>query len=257
MSMFFMACGAKAAAKKPEPFLLTVAATAGNLQYGVTPYWTSGGGCVIEWGDGQSTTAATSGTTINHTYAAAGSYTVRVSGDMYRFRASATNPGAVTFCNGNWSALGSITDGSSMFYNCANMDILVDRLPSGLTSGQSMFNGCKAATLPLASLPDGLTNGANMFQDCNASLMSIPRLPSVLTGAGYMFYRCWKMTADLDAWAANNPGGWRSLTNCNYMLYGAGSDNSPGAVTGNRSAFQALCPNATFTAAFNNTNTTA
>ena len=240
-----MACGAKAAAKKPEPFLLTVAVTAGNLQYGVTSHYNAGGGCNIDWGDGTTESAAPSGAVMRHTYAAAGTYIVKVTGDMYRFVCASVNPGAVTFCNGNWSALGSITDGSSMFYNCVNMDITVDHLPTGLTTARSMFNGCTVATLPLTSLPTGLTNCPNMFQACEGATMNIPALPSGITNANYMFYRCRKMTADLDTWCANNPGGWSGLTSVNGFARIAGNLNSPGTFTGSVSVFEALCPNVT------------
>lgn len=246
-----------AAAQKSEPFLLTVAVTGDNLQYGVTPYWNAGGGCYIEWGDGGSTTPTASGAAVNHTYAAAGTYIVAVTGQMHRFRCSTTNPGAVTLCNGNWPALGNITDGNSMFANCANMELAVDHLPPDLTNAPSMFYSCKLATLPLAGLPDGLISCANMFQSCEAATMNIRRLPSGITAAQFMFYRCLKMTADLDAWVAANPGGWPSMTSGNYMMYYAGNDSSPGTVTGSNSAFTALCPNATFTLAFYGTNTTA
>ena len=246
-----------AAAARKSKFTLTLNITADNLQFGVTPHWNAGGGCVIEWGDGSTTTPATTGAAANHTYPAAGIYTVAVEGALTRISCGSTNPGAVTFCNGNWAALGDLTNGNAMFYNCANMDITVDHLPAGLTTAQSMFNGCKAAMLPLASLPDSLTQGSNMFQGCRSSIMTIPRLPSGITGAGYMFYQCQKMTADLDAWVTANPSGWAGMTNGNYMMYSAGSGNSPGTVTGSRSAFEALCPNATFTTAFYGTNTTA
>ena len=248
-----------AAAKKSEPFLLTLNITDDNLSFGVTPRWNAGGGCVIEWGDGSSTTATTSNTTISHTYAAAGTYIVAVTGDMYRITV-ASNPGAVTFCNGNWAALGNITDGSSMFYNCTNMDIVVDHLPTGLTLGQTMFYNCQSATLPLTSLPDGLTNCANMFQQCEAATMNIPRLPSGITAVSYMFYRCRHMTADLDAWVAANPNGWPGITNVGNFARIAGSLNSPGTFTGSISAFQAKCPNVadwTTGQPFYGTNTTA
>lgn len=246
--------------KKDEDFTIDLAITADNLQFGVTPYWNAGGYCNIDWGDGSTQAATTSGTALTHTYASAGDYRIRVRGDMYRFRVGSTNPGAVTFCNGNWSALGNITDGGSMFLNCANMDISVDHLPAGLTAAASMFNGCTAATLPLASLPIGLTNCSNMFQQCEGATMNIPALPSGITNAIYMFYRCRKMTADLDTWCANNPGGWSSLTSVSNFARIAGNLNTPGSFTGSVSAFEALCPNVSdwvTGAPFYGTNTSA
>ena len=167
---FFNALVGAAAAAKAEPFLLTVAVTADNLQYGVTPYWNTGGGCEIEWGDGDAVTAATSGTTIRHAYAAAGTYRVAVTGDMYRFLCNAANPGAVTFCNGNWAALGNITNGNSMFYNCANLaavDISGFRTPN-VTSMAYMFCGCSSLTTIYTGNWDtgNVTNSSLMFTNC-------------------------------------------------------------------------------------------
>lgn len=251
-----------AGAKKPSQstFDLTVAVAADNLQYGVTSYYNAGGSCNIDWGDGTTESSAATGAVMRHTYATAGTYIVRIAGDMYRFGCGSVNPGAVTFCNGNWSALGNITDGGSMFLNCANMDITANHLPAGLTTAASMFNGCEAATLPLASLPAGLTNCSNMFQGCGAATMNIPALPAGITSANYMFYRCRKMTADLDTWCANNPGGWTSLTSVSNFARIAGNLNSPGTFTGSVSAFEALCPNVsdwTTGQPFYGTNTTA
>lgn len=251
---FFNALLGAAAAKRK--FTLTLNIAADNLQFGVTPHWSAGGGGVIEWGDGSTTTPTATGRAENHTYSAAGTYIVAVEGDLIRISCGSTNPGAVIGCNGNWAALGNITNGNTMFYQCSNLQFAPRALPAGLTTAISMFNGCAAATLPLTSLPDGLTNCSNMFQACQNAEMNISRLPAGITLAGYMFYNCKKMTADLDAWVAANPAGWASLTNGNYMMYNAGSGNSPGTVTGSRSAFTARCPNATFTLAFNNTNTT-
>ena len=240
MADFFFNALLGAAAARKSKFTLTLNITADNLQFGVTPRWNAGGGCEIEWGDGNSTVATTSGTTLRHTYAGPGVYIVAITGDIYRL--GMVNPGAVTFCNGNWEALGNITDGTSMFNGCVNMDITVDHLPPSLTVGQAMFINCEAATLPLTSLPDGLTNCANMFQLCEASTMNIPKLPSGITNANYMFYRCRKMTANLDAWVTANPSGWASLTSVSNFARIAGSLNSPGTFTGSRSAFEAKCP---------------
>lgn len=50
-----------------------------SLTYGFTPYWNTGGYCkVVDWGDGNDENATASGTRIIHTYAAAGTYTVRI-----------------------------------------------------------------------------------------------------------------------------------------------------------------------------------
>lgn len=56
-----------------------------SLTYGFTPYWNTGGYCkVVDWGDGNGEDATAGGTRIIHTYAAAGTYTIRIKADCYR-----------------------------------------------------------------------------------------------------------------------------------------------------------------------------
>ena len=256
-----------------------------SLTYGFTPYWNTGGYCkVVDWGDGASQDATASGTTLTHTYAAAGTYTIRIKADCYKcmFGYNDTYAPLIYDADGNWDALGNITDGSNMFYNCTNATLPLTSLPSGLTDGSTMFNGCRNATLPLTSLPDGLTNGGNMFNGCRNAMLPLTRLPDGLTNSESMFSNCTNATMhltslpagitslvsaflsamlaeiNLDDLTANAPeGGWTEVTSIENMFYNAGSGNSPGTVTGSRSAFLAKFPNVTNTTnAFYGTNTT-
>lgn len=280
-----------------------------SLTYGFTPYWKTGGYCkVVDWGDGSGEDATASGTTLTHTYAAAGTYTISIKADCYRyvFGDSGTYAPLIYDANGNWDALGNITIGNGMFqncgnavfnfselpkgmtsapymfYNCAKAMLPLTSLPDGLTSGQYMFQNCTKATLPLTSLPTGLTNGDSMFTDCRNATLPLTSLPAGLTNGHAMFARCSKATLqltslptgptslvaaflsallakiNLDDLTANAPeGGWTGVTSIEKMFYNAGSGNSPGTVTGSRSAFLAKFPNVTNTTnAFYGTNTT-
>ena len=176
-----------------------------------------------------------------------------------------------------------ITSGSNMFQGCSNAQLPITELPSGLTNGQAMFNSCSKAQLPLTSLPPGLKGAATMFYGCYNAQLFITELPSGLTDANYMFSGCYntqlqltslptglkhtsgmfsyckKAVINLDDLTANAPeGGWTGVvTSIENMFYNAGSGNSPGTVTGSRSAFLAKFPNATNTTnAFYGTNTT-
>lgn len=256
-----------------------------SLTYGFTPYWKTGGYCkVIDWGDGASQDATASGTTLTHTYAAAGTYTIRIKADCYKcmFGYNSTYAALVYDANGNWDALGNITDGSNMFYTCTNATLPLTSLPAGLTNGQYMFARCTKATLPLTSLPAELTNGSSMFADCTNAMLPLTSLPDGLTNGNGMFYICTNATLpltslpagltglvaafsyallaeiNLDDLTANAPeGGWTGVTSIGNIFYNAGSGNSPGTVTGSRSAFLAKFPNVTNTTnAFYGTNTT-
>lgn len=306
-----------------------------SLTYGFTPYWKTGGYCkVVDWGDGASQDATASGTVLTHTYAAAGTYTISIKADCYRcmFGYNDTYAPLIYDANGNWDALGNITDGSNMFYNCRNATLPLTSLPAGLENGSYMFYNCTKATLPLTSLPAGLTVAERMFFYCPEAQLDLQELPESLSGSiAEMFYHCTKaklnftklpdnitstystfrdcylaelqipslpeslvtMTGifehcrksrinltklprtvsgslaiafsnallaeiNLDDLTANAPeGGWTEATNIENMFYNAGSGNSPGTVTGSRSAFLAKFPNVTKTTnAFYGTNTT-
>ncbi len=303
-----------------------------SLTYGFTPYWNTGGYCkVVDWGDGSGEDATASGTTLKHTYAAAGTYTISIKADCYKISFGVwPNQVLVYDSNGNWDAMGNITTGDNMFANCGNAvfnfselpkgmtsapymffncakaklpltslpsglktadhmfidcasaELNIYELPSGLTNGSYMFQNCRKAKLPLTSLPDVLTNGSYMFDGCTNATLPLTSLPAGLTDGQVMFYSCTNATLtltslpdgltglaaafsyvllaeiNLDDLTANAPeGGWTEVTSIGNMFYNAGSGNSPGTVTGSRSAFLAKFPNVTNTTnAFYGTNTT-
>lgn len=206
--------------------------------YGFTPYWNTGGYCkVMNWGDGSSGDATASGTRLTHTYAAAGTYTIRIKANCYRcmFGYHGTYAPLIYDANGNWDALGNITIGERMFEGCTNALFNFSELPKGLTAASYMFKDCTKAALMLTRLPAGLAG--NLTSVFNNALLAV---------------------INLDALTANAPeGGWTEVRNIMSMFYNAGSGNSPGTVTGSRSAFLAKFPNVTNAAnAFYDTNTT-
>ena len=207
-----------------------------SLTYGFTPSWNAGGYCkVVDWGDGSGEDAVTSDALITHTYAVAGTYTILIKAYCYKINFGVSPYNTLLYdANGDWDALGNITNGSYM------------------------FSGCRNATLPLTSLPDGLTNAASIFQNCTKATLTLTSLPDGLTRVNYMFNYCVKAVINLDDLTANAPkGGWTGVTSIKNMFFDAGSDNSPGTVTGSRSAFLAKFPNVTDTDnAFYGTNTT-
>ena len=233
--------GAAAAAAKDDAFTLDLLATAENLSWSYYAYWSfADGGYRVDYGDGtglEKPIGSTGvGAQVTHTYASPGSYKVRFKGlgsGLYRLLLQSI--GILVGCNFNWAALGN------------------------LTNGQQMFNGCPNLAGTLTSLPPDLTNGRQMFCDCNRLVAKINSLPSGLTGhCGSMFDKCYKAEIDLDTLVANAPaGGWPGVTNMSFFIRQGGSGNVPGTVTGSQSAFQAMFPNATWTQAFNGTNTTA
>jgi len=234
-----------------EVFTIDLAITADNLTFGVQPYWNTGGWCnILDWGDGQSQAATTSGTALTHTFASAGSYRVKVRGDMYRFRVGSTNPAAVIDCNGNWDALGNITIGTDMFRSCSNGVFAFASLPTGLVNGFYMFYQCSSATLPLSELPVGLTNGERMFQNCALAQLSFDTLPVGFTSIASMLEGCNSANILIDNFAQKIIGEWSSMTSINYFAYRAGG------VGGHVATFLRKAPkvNSTAGAFMNNSN---
>lgn len=163
-----------------------------TMSFWFIPYWNSGGYCKVDWGDGQKEDATKSGTKLNHTYAEAGTYTVKIKAECYRvnFSAESITIPIIAYCSGNWEELGYLTTGRCMFYNCVNMEFNCTSLPEGLTTQQSMFGNCKKATLPLTKLPDRLSTGHNMFIGCTNAELPLTKLPDSLTDGDGMFYGC-------------------------------------------------------------------
>lgn len=109
--------------------------------YGFTPYWKTGGYCkVVDWGDGTSEDATASGTILTHSYTVGAAYTIRIKANCYRVQFGIpTYRDEVYDVNGNWNALGDITDGSYMFYGCTNAILSFSTLPKNLVTGLQMF----------------------------------------------------------------------------------------------------------------------
>ena len=210
-----------------------------SLTYGFTPYWRSGGYCkVIDWGDGTSEDAVTSQASISHTYSSAGTYKIKVEADCYKFYfgLNTTYAPLIYDSNGNWDAIGNITNASDMFSGCTNAVFAFKSLPSRLTTASGMFRGCANARLSLTSLPAGITTATQMFSGCVASILQLTSLPSGLTKASGMFSGCINATIPITSlpvgliesssmfYGCENaqlalttlPSG---LTNCNAMFY--------------------------------------
>ena len=104
------------------------------LTYGIHTTLNTGGYLkVVDWGDGLSSETAESGVRT-HTYSQAGTYTVRIKGNCQGIRFGYTDASIVYDTNANWSALGNLTTGYCMFYNCYNAYFKIDKLPESLQS---------------------------------------------------------------------------------------------------------------------------
>lgn len=147
----------------------------------------------------------------------------------------------------------------TMFYHCIKAKLNFTKLPDNITNAGSTFRDCYVADLPITSLPESLVVMDALFENCLKARIHLTKLPNAISGSLALAFSTAKLAEiNLDELAANAPdGGWTEVTNIENMFYKAGSGNSPGTVTGSRSAFLAKLPNVTNTTnAFYGTNTT-
>ena len=199
-------------------FELEVSPTASSLTYGFTPYWNVGGYCrVLDWGDGTSETATTSGTALTHTYHSAGTYTIKIKADCYNvvFGYSDVYAPLVNYCSGkNWNALGALNSGNNMFRGCLNMTDDINELPESIVSCDFMFYNCQKATLSFNRLPSTVSSAAYMFGGCSSATLPISRLPENLSTVTYMFDGCSKAYLSIHSLPDGITNGKAMFQNC-------------------------------------------
>ncbi len=125
---------------------------------------------VVNWGDGTAPTTETGSAT--HTYAAAGSYNVSISGDLTRMRladGSTSNAQKLTHIV-QWGNI-SWTSMESAFYGATNATYAATDTPdlSGVTSMASMFQGAASFNGDISGWNvSKVTDMASMFQGATA-----------------------------------------------------------------------------------------
>ena len=230
------------AAKKEEVFTLTIQVAA-NQTWSFPCHISTGEYLdILDWGDGASDTYVANGT-ASHTYASAGTYVVKMRGNVTRAQFGVpnnpnANSDAVIDCNGNWTALGNVTDFRYGFSCCRNFTgaSLQQALPPNVSGSiLSCFHRCSSMTTPIIELSTAITAATTAFRRCTAPI-TLTELPPKLTSGRSMFYAA-NLTADLDTLAANAPaGGWSSLTTIDGMF------NHCTGVTGSQAAFLKQVP---------------
>lgn len=152
----------------------------------------------IDWGDG-STTNVTSYSQRTHTYASAGTYTVRATGTVgiWQFAGGGDKLKILTI-----SSWGKLILGSSTFYGCSNLTLSgVTDIPdlSTVTSFQATFFSCSKITTI------GRINEWNT---------------STITSTIQMFYGCTLFNSNISNWNVSN------ITAFNQMFFTAGAFNN-------------------------------
>ncbi|MCD8479877.1 MAG: DUF285 domain-containing protein [Candidatus Cloacimonetes bacterium] len=140
-------------------------------------WFSAGQEVVISWGDGSAndTVSATGGSTyIGHTYASAGTFTIKISGSLTMYgRSSTVDIAGQTLLTrvDSFGKLG-ITSFYYAFFRCTRLISVPKTLPSSVTNIQSMFQSCSGAAFnPDVSKWDvsNVGNMAYMFRYCSGA----------------------------------------------------------------------------------------
>ena len=221
-------CKTNPMGKSKEPYfsLIVKPGILGRMKYGFTPRWNSGGYCkVLDWGDGTSEDAVTSGAVLTHTYSVAGTYEIKIVADCYKIIfgyeifGNSDYSKLIYKMNGNVFKLGNLTSTANMFYDCSSLTEISEtlKIPNSVTNCSNMFNGCTSLTAIPSTLtiPNSVTNCSSMFNGCT-SLTAIPEtftLGNSVTNCSVMFASC-NLTAIPETFKIPN-----SVANCTSMFH--------------------------------------
>ena len=217
----------------PMILTLTISATdVANPPVYLPLRFNAGQSVIIEWGDTQSNTwSSNSPSRPTHTYTAAGTYNLTITGTAYSFGyfPGATAQGITNNNNGpvaivsvqSW--LQSLTDLSHIFTNQPNNFTVPTYLPLNITNVSSMFANAIAFDRPLGSW--NTTNVAgmrSMFSGARAFNQPLSSWDtSNVTDMVYMFANAVAFNSDIGTWNT------RSVQNMSHMFNGAIKFNLP------------------------------
>ena len=181
------------------------------------------GNYTVDWGDNTTSTHTTDAT---HTYAAAGTYTVRISGDFTRIHLggdTTTNAAKLLtieqWGNATWSSMGeAFRYASSVTYTATDTPDL-----SGVTNMSYAFSGASAFNGSLSSWnTSSVTNMWNMFSGASAFNGAIGSWDtSSVTNMNSMFNTASAFNQPIGDWDTS------SVTNMGFMFSLASAFNQP------------------------------
>ena len=174
----------------------------------------------VNWGDG-TTTQATGPTT--HTYAAAGSYNVAISGDLTRINLGSDSANAqklthiIQWGNISWTYMGSAFKGATnMVYAAGDTPDL-----SGVTSAYGMFRDATSFNGDISSWDvSQVTDMSSMFNGATSFNQNLTGWnTSKVTDMSLMFRDATSFNGDISGWDVSE------VTRMSTMFYGATSFN--------------------------------
>lgn len=203
-----------------QPMQLVFTTTDFNQSIALPLYGTVN--CTVDWGDGSATEAFTTTGNKAHTFATAGTYTVKISGSLTQFGDSE---------NGAWSGNDFLTEVSdfgnlglislnSAFYGAISLTSVPAILPSTVTDLSSCFRSGQSGTLTNLNLWDvsNVTSMNRMFNENESFNQSLNNWDvSNVTDMFKMFYGAMAFNKPLNNWVVSN------VTNMSSMFEGAKS----------------------------------
>ena len=190
-------------------------------------WFDSGQEVVINWGDGSAkeTVSATSGQSgyIGHTYASAGTYTIRISGSMKRYRRAASEGIAGQKLLTHIRSFGKLGTESFRyaFNGCSGLISVPKYCPKNISDMYCMFDSCSGAAFnPDVSNWDvsNVTDMSYMFYGCSGAAFN-PDVSnwdvSKVTDMYRMFFNCYgaAFNPDVSNWDVSK------VTSMGYMFY--------------------------------------
>ena len=206
----------------PAAFLTTWKPTSTSLEVSIPVEVRPGEALSVDWGDGNTTTANT-GTTLSHTYPAAGSYQVAMTGGLSRINlgGSGSTPALLKsidqWGDTEWSSMeGAFWGASSMAYNATDAPDL-----SGVTDAEYMFGGAAAFDGDLSSWSvSSVTDMGGMFSGADSFNQTISGWDtSSVTDMGGMFSGAESFNQNISGWDTS------SVTHMDSMFSNADSFN--------------------------------
>ena len=182
-----------------------------------------GSGMTILWGDNQNSTGVSGSTT--HTYAAAGNYTVAVTGGLEQIQLNNVQPNAAMLSsikqwgNASWTSMAGAFDGAeNMVYGATDTPDL-----SGVTDMSNMFTGAYSFNSDISEWDvSGVTDMSQMFYYATSFNQPLDGWDvSGVTDMSQMFYYATSFNQPLDGWDVSG------VTDMSQMFDSASSFNQP------------------------------
>ena len=170
----------------------------------------------VNWGDGSTSAGLTTSTT--HTYATAGTYTIRINGLFPYFAGGEDGEKLLTVSQ--WGSAMNWQSFASSFKGCYNLDVTATDVPilTSVTSMESMFESCgslKGTTAFNSWNTATVTNMSRMFAGPNNTFnQDISSWnTAAVTDMSYMFFQNYIFNQNIGSWNTS------AVTDMSYMFF--------------------------------------